>query len=809
MEHGRHRRQTLTWALPAVVLALLAALFALDQTGDEPSGVGVASVPPTAVQDISRPTTVDSGSAQLPTAPVPAALDAATAGAQRLGSLLRLHVIDTLGAPVGGVSLWLIPAGDQRRLAEVSPLLTDGNGWAELGGLAPGMITVLGRTDMQLSVDIPADTVVTRELVLRGSGESLRGRVVSSEGGPIAGARIWCSQSPNAIQLGGVVAMTDSDGSFEVAQASEAHLLAADAEGFIPSFKTPIEFLREAPGAEVQIVLEPGGFGLDVLVTDENDAPLPGVRVEAEDASYSSYVYDSPETTVTERLRRPVITDDHGRTRLEGLPELFAFFSIEAHRAGRRLGQRHIHFTADGTPMTLALPDSEVPLAGDPMVLEFSLSPEARFAGRVTNAQGDPVVHAVIRSLHLNAPYKVATDADGRFALRQLSGYGDMDVPVTLTHPGYAPLEVDLRLQRGETTHWNPVLERGVELTGTVVDSRGVPFAGAVLKAANDDWKGQVQTDASGAFHFGGIEGEQVTVSVFEDERAQASWPTLELIIDVPAEALEIELPRGLVSGRVTGTVVDPAGVTLKGKISIQLVIDGALASASFHSSTGRVIRREVFPAGSREFVVDRLAAGSYGALIEVEGRPDLRLFFDYPDISVDHDLGTLVMPAGGTLTVTPNVIAGVPSKNRVIFVLRTLSGDHVDGQGVPVGESRSFNELAGDYRLFVVDKEMVGRSQIVTLHEGEHAELVVDVQAAPTIYLQGDKPAEPFEQPLTVRVRDSNGALLKTYSWTGRSRLRMPMLLLPGPYELSIGDDGAWTTFHAAVNEQVVRVEP
>ncbi len=603
--------------------------------------------------------------------------------------------------------------------------------------------------------------------------------------------------------------MTGATGGFQVAQVSEAHWLAADAEGYIASFKTPVEFLREVPGAEAQIVLEPGGFGLDVLVTDENDAPLPGVRVEAADRSYINDDHESAdEIVITERLRRPVITDDHGRARLEGLSN--SFLDVEARQAGQRTALGHIYLAADGTPMTLAWPDSLFPLAGEPPLLKLTMSPEARFAGRVTNAQGEPVAQAVIGSMHLNAPYEVATDADGRFALRQLSGSGDMDVPVTLTHPGYAPLEEDLRLHSGETTHWNPVLERGVELAGTVVDTRGVPFAGAVLKATNDDWKGQVRTDASGAFHFGGIVGEQVTVSVFEDERAQASWPTLELTADVPEVALEIELPRGLVSGRVTGTVVDPDGLPLKGKISIQRVVDGELASALFHSSTRVVIRRKQFSAGGREFVVDRLGAGSHGALIEVEGRPDLRLFFDYPDISVGHDLGALVMPVGGTLTVTPNVIAGVSSRDRVVFVLRTLSGDHVDGQGIPVGESGSFNEQAGDYRLFVVDKEMVGHSQLVTLREGEHTELVVDVEFAPTIYLQGEKPVEPFDQPLSVRVRDAAGALLKTIRWTGRSRCRVPLHVLPGPYELSIGDDGPWTTFHVAgTDNQVVRIEP
>jgi len=810
LAHGRHRWLTLTWAIPATVLALLVALSVIDPLSDDPPDIGQTSSSPIVGQDVSWPTTVDAGATNSPLAPAAESLDAAAVGAQRLGSLLRLHFVDGVGVPVAGAPLWLLSAGDERRLAEVDPLLTDGDGWAELGGLAPGVITVLGRLDLQASVDIPANTVVTRELVLDDPGEPVRGRVVSGSGEPIAGARVWCSQSPNTIELGGVVGMTDAAGGFEVAQVSAAHMLAADAEGYIPSFKVPIEFLREAPGAEVQIVLETGGFGLDMLVTDENDAPLSGVRIEAKESSYSFYVYDSPENNVTERLRRPVISDGHGRARLEGLAAHRSSLSIEARQTGRRLATANIFsFTPDGTPMTLAYPDSLVPLLGDSNVLELSLSPEAGFTGRVTNAQGEPVAQAVIKSLHFNSPYEVSTDADGRFALRQLSGSGDMDVPVTLTHPGYAPLRADLRLRTGKTTYWNPVLERGVDLAGTVVDSRGVPFAGAVLKAAADGWKNQVQTDASGGFHFGGIEGEQVTLSVFEDEQAQESWPSLELTVDVPAVGLVLELARGLVAGRVTGALVDTAGAPLQGEVSLKRDVSKFRRVNGIPQATAKVVRTATCSAGDGAFVVERVRAGRYVARIEVSGRPVRELPIDYLDVSVDHDLGTLVMPAGGTLTITPNIIAGESSDGLVKFILRTRSGAFVESLTIKVGAAKSFIQPAGRYLLFVVDSEMACRSVPVTLNEGERSGFVVDLQAAPVLWLQADKPELPFAEPVSVRVRDGLGELVKTFQWTGRSRLRSPMPLTPGLYGVSVGDDGPWTAFQAAADGQVVWLEP
>jgi hypothetical protein len=686
-------------------------------------------------------------------------------------------------------------------LDEAPIVVTDDEGEAQFLSVSPGLLVVLGRPMISGEIEVAPNEAATLALVMEDPGRTVLGRVVSKDGGPIAGAQVWCSQFPASHEIGREVALTDGGGGFRVPFVSDQHLLAADAEGYLPAYKLPIEHLPTSPTGEVAIVLEPGGFSLDVLITDATGAPLPGVRVRGLDRTYGSNLVTSDFDGITDRMARPVLTDAQGRATLTGLPDSI---TVDARSPGRVVAQRYLVFTPDGTPQTFRYEDSMGPLSGDPLVLEITLHEQALVVGRVTDTTGAPVAQAFVSCDHVpdDTSRQAWSGDDGRFVLRGVSSYGETEVPFTVTHPQYTDLSESMVLSTGATTEWNPVLSRGGVVSGTVVDGFDQPFEGAFLIAHGDAWNGQAQTDAEGRFTFGGIDEEQMTIQVWESLDQLTSWASLEVTVDVPTEDMELVLPRGLVSGRVIGRIVDSEGQPL----ASELTLVGLPEDSSMYGN--RALRTETVE-GDGSFAIEKVKAGDYELRVQVLARPEHVFGFSYPDVSVDHDLGVVVVPAGGTVLLTPRLVSGAVSDELISFAFYHPHGPRESTLTVRVGRTATSVHPAGEYLLSVADKETASRILPITLKDGERLELELDVEPGLTLWMRAPKPDEPFDEPRVVRVRERGGELVRQFQWTGKRTIRQPVGLAPGAYELWVGPDGPWTPFDAVIQDQTVPLEP
>ena len=99
------------------------------------------------------------------------------------------------------------------------------------------------------------------------------------------------------------------------------------------------------------------------------------------------------------------------------------------------------------------------------------------------------------------------TDAEGRFRLANLEEDEDVDVEVTLE--GYSPSRfADVRPKPGGT-ELDVRLERGVRVSGTVVDESGAPLAGIAvgldIESRGQDFARTATTSSDGRYEFAGV----------------------------------------------------------------------------------------------------------------------------------------------------------------------------------------------------------------------------------------------------------------------------------------------------------------
>jgi hypothetical protein len=715
------------------------------------------------------------------------------------------------GEPVVDHPLWFVQENESPGVFGDPVHLTDARGLARLEPVTPGPVHVEGRPDLSGTVTVAQGEAAHLLLTLDPTvGTTVRGRVVTRSGGPLAAAQVWCSRIPGASDEGSLVAVTDDAGGFEVQHLTDGHLLAARADGHLPGQRHPVSHLRDQFGDVVELVLEPGGFALDVLVRDDEGAPLEGVSVKAEHAAFRVYGDSSLLEESTERHTEPVLTDAQGLVRLENLPR---DVTVSARLPGHTIAEGYILFTSDGTPRTLGQ-CTTVDLPGNPDVLEVTLHAEARLMGRVTDEQGRPVVGALVSHLFMTGQPvgQRRTDEDGQYLLRGLSGWALDQDNMVVSHQGYQTLTANVSLESGRATSWDPVLVRGGTLTGRVLDPDGRPVPGVRLRIeAEESSRADLVVEPDGHFVVGGLPAGPVALEVFEDEDAGSSWPSLERLLTVPAEGVELVLPPGLVSGVVTATVLDPDGTPLAA--DVRLKRDGdrepPSPSAQVRDRSDRTERRGATDPSTGALRLDRVRAGPHELRIQVQGRPNLTHVFDYPDVSAPLDLGTLHLAKGAQVQVTPRFV-GSPIEDDLISVsIIRPDGRFVTTQVVKVGQARTFIVPAGDYDLAVTDDETASYALPLSLEDGDREAFTLDVEPALTVNVQADKPAQAFAPLLDIRIRELGGDVVRRMRWSGRNRLRKAVGLRPGNYEVQLGEGGRWEPFQASQHQQILRLQP
>lgn len=303
-------------------------------------------------------------------------------------------------------------------------------------------------------------------------GGTFEGRVVDSEGRPIAGADVqaWC-QSPRS-EAPDRVAVTDARGKFGIENVGPRFEIGASKEGFAlrSGFYGSLE-----PGEEVE--------GLDIVLTaahrmrgevvDSNGRPIAGVRVwtEAERGVSAHHLVNRfSGVTILNGTELETHTDERGRFEVGPVPT------------------PHLRLHYEKTPFLVTYEDYDVP-ASDVLV---ELSRGLALEGVVLEASGRPAQGATVAfgpyfSNFHTGPSNFQTDELGRFRVEGISpprGWGGSEDPyLTIKHDGYAVHVVQpISPTQGAT---GPAIQVRLEpeqvIEGRVLDTEGEVIVGMDL----------------------------------------------------------------------------------------------------------------------------------------------------------------------------------------------------------------------------------------------------------------------------------------------------------------------------------------
>jgi hypothetical protein len=311
------------------------------------------------------------------------------------------------------------------------------------------------------------------EVVLKPAAR-LSGRVVGSDGEPVAGAsvtaridtqegypRIPCPLPDRA------EGQTDSEGRFDFFPlGSGTFYLSALKKDFIGSHRMAVEL---QPGEETEtppLVLERGSTIVGQVVTaDGSPAPATIVSVPSPDDSFFL----------------PDIADGDGRYRIEGVP------------AGQhRVQAQHTTLGSASREVTIADGENRVDLTLDLQERHFA-------HGWVVDPDGEPVASALVEDKDGGAVY---SGGDGSFSIEIRVD----DFDLTARKVGYTPARLSHWAAKGATEGLELRLGRGASLTGRILGLEPGDATQVTVTAVGEVDSIEALVSSEGVYRFPGLE---------------------------------------------------------------------------------------------------------------------------------------------------------------------------------------------------------------------------------------------------------------------------------------------------------------
>ncbi len=407
----------------------------------------------------------------------------------------------------------------------------------------------------------------------------------------------------------------DASGDFALALPTPDIAVRVRATGNVPDylcFQSEALVLR---GAEAPTQLVASFYALDVTVRghvrDPQGMPLRGAHVRSHMA--------------------PVDTDADGRFEL---------------RVCSALKNVTLYSWAEGFAEAKA--SLLVPEPGVVEGVEITLGASSVLNGRVQDENGNGIANAVLKGFP-GGHAEAQTDRAGRFALSGLPT-NERYLSLSATAEGFATLRHDLedgRIPAGELVL---TLERGIDLSGQVIDEEGKELPGAELAAGSSQFDVDVVRTVAGdagRFRFASLQRKTrgLTVSAAGYAPAQLALALPEV---GPQAPLQIVLGHGF---SVRGIAVDEQGAPLSGievyvhhnhdyveNVHARTASDGRFSIA--HLPGGRALTLELTGAGlvraeqafepeqpGEQRVVLKRAAGLAGRVVDAASRKPVTAF--------------------------------------------------------------------------------------------------------------------------------------------------------------------------------------
>jgi RNA polymerase sigma-70 factor (ECF subfamily) len=321
---------------------------------------------------------------------------------------------------------------------------------------------------------------------------SLLVRVTWSDGEPAAGVSVGISSSPLGLAQRGVArAASDASGM-------------ARAEG-LPAGPVRIVSDRGFASVTSTVVL---GTETEVALSLKDGVEVQGVVIDSDGVAVEGAEIWLIKPFERDWLGGSVLahTDERGGFRLRDVP------------VGRPMGGASLGAIAEGFAPS-ALQDLDlIDISNDHAEVEIVLTDRGgALAGRVLGPEGEPLSSAWVAvgqgkqspgrlgpgMPEVWTPISVACDSQGRFRAMGLAAGRH---PVAVYAPGLPLWSGEAEVEAGRTTEIEIALALGVTVAGTVLDTRGEPVAGAVVRAfdapVSRAFLNQGQFDHSGAFGY-------------------------------------------------------------------------------------------------------------------------------------------------------------------------------------------------------------------------------------------------------------------------------------------------------------------
>jgi len=404
-------------------------------------------------------------------------------------------------------------------------------------------------------------------------------RAVDGEGKPLPHARVAFAASDETSELAngavlltpqfeGRAAQTGDAGELVVELAPGTYDFVAAADGF--QARTLAD-RAVAKSESIDLALQPA-FAIRGRV-HRKDEPVAGVTVAL---------------AAGERREQHVVTAADGTFTLDGLAR-------GKYRIGIYKGDEMIYRTVS---------------AEAPSTIDVALPPAGTFRGRVFDAASREPVREFTYSIE---PLELsADDARGSTpALQRAESNGDGTFRVNLPVGRYRVLvgaagftasrPVDVRVEDRDSAPVDLPLDRGVTLTGHVVDENGSPLAAADLfvmppepnpasRNAPRAAPGNTRTGDDGAFSISGIEAGRVTVVA----RREGFVPFRNTVDVDGVTPLEIRLTRGL---SIEGVVVRNGKPVPDVQLGASTAAIGGDQQPATSDANGRFVLRGLIPA--------------------------------------------------------------------------------------------------------------------------------------------------------------------------------------------------------------------
>lgn len=507
-----------------------------------------------------------------------------------------------------------------------------------------------------IEVDRPLDGI---ELTLQ-PAVSVRGRVVRTESGGIAGANVTFM----AREGGPRSTITAPDGSFEITGLTPgSSMLMID---------KPDEMLREmrmvtAPAEDLLIEIPEGATLSGRVIDGETKAPVTSftISVSADRSGGGMMIRTIP----TPRN----FQSDQGEFSLSNVTTDPAELIVQA--------PGYVEKRVRGV---------EAPAGETREGIEIAMSRGTAVTGRVTDPSGQPLSGVTVARDDGNrvmGPPRLsgnATDAEGKF---EIGPFDDEVVTLRFERDGYRHELREVKLS-GRTASVDVRMTRGAALTGQVVTEAGAPVEGArvsVRSGADFITQTSATTDSSGAFRVEGLPEGRVRVSASRSGFSTATRDDVDPSTSGPIRLVLSE--GGTVAGRILG-------------LSVSELADAAV---EVRSGSG-VSRGQVDHSGA--FRVDGVAPGTARVRATVgrfgPGRTS-------PEASVEVSLGAeayveLDMSQGYEITGVVSVNGSPASEVMLSFspadpVIQTRSSATTDS----MGRYRAAGLAPGNYRVSAV----------------------------------------------------------------------------------------------------------